>query len=216
MRDEEITAGSAGGRWLVGDGVSVTRLPGPRFPMARVMGVGTLLDRLESGRVVRVRLDEGRALAPSEVLSIEIVRDDVAIVETRNHRYEFRRIAGAPSDVAVFPIHDAVDLVEPEDRGFETGVVSIDAWPAPDEPDFVEGARIDVEKEVAGVTKTLGRGILLCDLAAGQPLSMTLGSEVLSTSPVSAVRELGADRMEVRTGNSRYLLRLSDTEKADA
>ncbi len=209
MRDEAKRADAERDVLRVGDGVSVTRLPSAHFPMARVMGVGTLLDPLEAGRVVRVRLDEGRAFAPSEVLTVDTVVAGVAIVETRNHRYEFRRIAGAPSEVGVLPIHDdGFDVSDPARHGFETQVVSIDAWPEPDEAAFVQGARIDIVKESGVVVKDLGAGILLCDLVSGEPLSMTVGSEVVSTSPVSAIRELGPTRVEVRTGNSRYTLRL--------
>lgn len=215
MRDEEGGVARQHDALRVGDGVSVTRLPNANFPMARVMGVGTLLDRLEAGRVVRVRLDAGRALAPSEVLSVDAVLEGVAIVETRNHRYEFRRIDGTPSEVGVLPIHDGTGGANPERRGFETQVVSIASWPEPDELAFVQGARIDILKETGGVVKELGSGILLGDLALGQPLSMTAGSEVLSTSPISALRELGPSRMEVRTGNSRYTLRLESLQAGE-
>lgn len=209
MRDVDEKPERTGADWPIGEGISVTRLPNDRFPMARVMGVGTLLDPLVAGQVVRVRLDEGRALAPSEVVSVDRVGPDVAIVATRNHRYEFRRIAGAPSQVGVFPVHDDFEPATPDRHGFDTQIVEIECWPEPEEADFVEGARILVVKEKDERIKELGAGILLCDLRKGEPLSMTIGAEVVSTSPVSAIRDVGPTRVEVRTGNSRYTLELT-------
>ena len=75
--------------------------------------------------------------------------------------------------------------------------------------------RVRIEREKNGVVKDLGAGILLCDLASGQPLTLAVGAEVLSTSAVTAIRELGTTEVEVRTGRSTYALRLEASEAPD-
>ena len=153
-------------RWRSGTVVSVSRLPAPGQVMGRALGIGELLDPLDVGRAVRIRLDEGRALAPTEVTRIESVSRDVIRLDTRNHRYELRRIEASPSTIGVMSIHDAGAPRPNESVGLDaTQIVRVEAWGETRPGRFECGARVRVTRTRDGETRVYPPATLLVDLA---------------------------------------------------
>ena len=194
--------------WCGDTAVSVTRLAGRGKAMARAMGVGVLLDGLDVGRPFRIRLDEGHLLAVSELISIQSLNPQVVRIETRNHDYELRRIAGTPSPQGRLAIHDNANPPSARASHSDTQVVRVDDWPAAQPSRFEEGARVQVVQSTDGEMRELGSGILLAPLSPGENLSLAIGDGVLGTSEVRGIRHLGKHRIEVVTENSRYGLTL--------
>ena len=201
--------------WSSGAIVSVSRLAGQGQAMARPMGIGEMLGPIRVGEVVRIRLDEGRALAPTVVIRIESIAPDVIRFDTRNHRYELRRIAASPSAMALLAIHDEAP-VDDEPLDARTRIIRVDEWPPEEDPKdrFTSGARIRLTRERRDRRDTgmdLGDAILLTALRPGQVASFSTCEGVIGTSEIREIRHLDKQRIEVLTANSRYCLeRLSD------
>ncbi len=203
-------------RWRSGTVVSVSRLPAPGQVMGRALGIGELLDPVDVGRAVRIRLDAGRALAPTEVTRIESVSRDVIRLDTRNHRYELRRIEASPSTIGVMSIHDAGAPRPNEGVGLDaTQVVSVEAWGETRPGRFESGARVRVTRTRDGETRVYPPATLLVDLAPGEEFSFAIEEGVIGTSSVLSLTHRSPSCVEVVTRNSRYELELvSDAEDA--
>lgn len=198
--------------WGRGTTVSVSRLPGPDAPMARALGMGELLTRIEVGRPIRLRIDAvdgGRVLVATTVLRIEAHGPDTLRISTRNHRYELRRVAGSLAvrgGVALPVTHDPTGgSTEHADR---TCVVEIADWPEPAPGRFEAGARITLVHVRDGEERDLGRAVLLTALVPGEVASFSVEGRVVATSVVREVIALGKSAVRIVTGNSSYRLEL--------
>ncbi|MFO0690987.1 MAG: hypothetical protein U0900_19980 [Myxococcota bacterium] len=192
--------------WGPGTTVSVSRLPGPDAPMARAIGIGELTARLEVGSPIALRLDageRGRVLAATAIVRIEAVGPDTLRIETRNHRYELRRVAAI---VAGRAMADATH--ETTARSDATRIVAVEDWPEAAPGRFETGARVTLTQERGGERHELGLAILLTDLVPGEPASFSVEGRVVATSPVREVVESGKRTIRIATGNSVYRLEL--------
>ncbi|MEZ4333250.1 MAG: hypothetical protein R3F35_15925 [Myxococcota bacterium] len=198
--------------WGRGTTVSVSRLPGPDAPMARPLGMGELLTRIEVGHPIRLRIDAvdgGRVLVATTVLRIEAQGPDTLRISTRNHRYELRRVAGslAVRGGMALPVTGG-PIDGPTEHGDRTRVVEIADWPEAAPGRFEAGARITLVHARDGEERELGRAILLTALVPGESASFSVDGRVVSTSLVREVIALGKGAARIVTGNSSYRLEL--------
>jgi len=200
--------------WPVGTVVSISRLPGPGRPMARALGIGQLLDPIAPGRTVRFRVDGGRALRPSAIVSLDCRGPDVVRFETAKSRYELRRIEGSATSAGVLSVHDELraKTAALEVGRDETSVVEIVDWPEARGAGLVSGARVSVSKLTAGSVQELGEGVLLDDVRVGEPASFGLDQGVIGTSAILSVVERAKDRLELSTSNAVYRIELMSAE----
>ncbi len=194
--------------WEKGTVVCVSRLAARGLAMARAMGIGELLGPLRVGEVIRIRLDEDRALMPTILTRIESVRPDVVRIDTQNHRYELRRVHAAPSTSGVFAIHDDLTADSEQDHSYETQIVQVDDWPETSPDRFESGARVKVTHERDGERRELGMAILLTDLVPGDVASFADSAGVTGTSEILEIIQLEKRTLEIVTSNSKYRLEL--------
>ena len=195
--------------WKPGTVVSVSRLAARGKSMARAIGIGELLDPLEVGRALKIRLDEGRALAPTPVTRIEAPSPDIVRVDTRNNRYEFRRIDAFVSGFGSL----ALESAESDDVHHHTQLISLEDWPEAEPGRFESGARLSLIQTRDGQARELGSAILLVDLVPGETASFSVGESIVGTSVVREIIQLSKSSIRLVTANSIYELRLDDPEE---
>ncbi len=199
-----------GSAWPKGTVVSLSRLAGRGQAMARALGLGALVDGVDVGCTLRVRLDSGRALEVSAIEGIEVVDDATLRIETANHRYEMRRVAGgAPSPEGTPSMFDRSGRsADPEATGVIHYEPELDARPGV----FEEGSRVHVVQLDRDERIDLGSCRLLGGLAPGEPLGIATPGGVVSTSPVAKIRRCDDGSVEVSTANRSYRLTLEPAE----
>lgn len=204
--------------WPRGTTVSLSRLAGRGQAMAQALGIGELVDPVEVGCGLRVRLSSGRALAVSVVVRVEVVDDGTLRLETANHRYELRRVVGVPSAAGLPSVHDptgrsvSAGSADPERTTVVTFAPETEARPGV----FEEGARVSATRISDGESRELGTSVLLGDLAPGEPLRMSTPEGVIGTSPVTKIARVEDGAVEVSTSNSAYRLALVGETDGDA
>ena len=204
---EESIADATLASWPVGTVVSISRLPGLNTPMAKALGIGQLLDVPNPGTKIRIRVDHGRALSPSTILSVEQRAPNVLRLETTNHRYELTQIEGTTSRAGVVSIHDELSTGPSsgsDDSLDRTRIVQVNDWPDALSGRLESGARVSVTQVRDGSLRDLGVGILLVDLRVGDVAAFSLEEGIVGTSEVLEIRDRGKSRVELLTKNSTY------------